>query len=91
MKKILVPFYFSPETMHAYWFALDIAAANEGEVIVLKVADLTPGDIKTHCANATDSIHVAVAEKSSQLVARVFPVRKKNVLLVFIGVAIRSG
>ena len=51
MKKILVPFDFSPAAMHAYRFALDIAAGNEGEVIVLKVVDLTPVYIESLDAN----------------------------------------
>jgi hypothetical protein len=41
MKNILVPFDFSPAAMHAYRFALKIAANNESEVAVLKVVDLT--------------------------------------------------
>lgn len=42
MKKILVPFDFSPSAMHALHFAIDIAVANESEVFALKVAELTP-------------------------------------------------
>jgi len=42
MKKILVPCDFSDTARQAYKFALDIASANAGEVIVLKIIDLTP-------------------------------------------------
>ncbi|WP_221393561.1 universal stress protein [Dyadobacter sp. NIV53] len=41
MKKILVPCDFSDEAMQAYKFAWDIASANDGELIVLHVVDLT--------------------------------------------------
>lgn len=42
MKKILVPCDFSDSARQAYKFAIDIAAANYGEVIVVKIIDLTP-------------------------------------------------
>ena len=42
MKKILVPCDFSDTARQAYKFAIDIAAANAGEVIVSKIIDLTP-------------------------------------------------
>ncbi|WP_165940242.1 universal stress protein [Dyadobacter psychrotolerans] len=42
MKKILVPCDFSDSARQAYKFAIDIAAANGGEVILVKVIDLTP-------------------------------------------------
>ena len=42
MKKILVPCDFSDSAKQAYKFAIDIAAANAGEVIVVKIIDLTP-------------------------------------------------
>nr|WP_295922106.1 universal stress protein [uncultured Dyadobacter sp.] len=42
MKKILAPFDFSPSAMHALHFAIDIAAANDSEVFVLKVLEFTP-------------------------------------------------
>jgi len=40
MKKILVLFDPIPAAMHAYRFALDIAATNKGEIVALKVADV---------------------------------------------------
>ena len=40
MKKILVPFDFSSAAQEAYKFALNIAAASSGEVMVLKVTEL---------------------------------------------------
>ncbi|WP_221393541.1 universal stress protein [Dyadobacter sp. NIV53] len=39
MKKILVPFDFSFSAREAYKFALDIAVANSGEILVLKVIE----------------------------------------------------
>lgn len=42
MKKLLVPFDFSASAMHALHFAIDIAAVNASEVVVLKVVDMTP-------------------------------------------------
>ena len=42
MKKILVPCDFSDSARQAYKFAIDIAAVNSGEVIVVKIIDLTP-------------------------------------------------
>ena len=40
MKRILVPCDFSDSAREAYKFALDLAAANHGEVMVLKAIDL---------------------------------------------------
>ena len=42
MKKILVPCDFSDSARQAYKFAIDIAAVTSGEVIVVKIIDLTP-------------------------------------------------
>jgi len=41
MKKILVPCDFSDEARQAFKFAKDIADANNGEIVVLKVIDLS--------------------------------------------------
>lgn len=40
MKKILVLFDAIPAAMHACRFAMDIAAANKGEIVALKIADM---------------------------------------------------
>ncbi len=40
MKKILVPCDFSTQAIQAYKFAMDVAVAAQGEVLVLKVVDL---------------------------------------------------
>ena len=42
MKKILVPCDFSDSALHAYKFAIDIAAASGGEVVVVRIIEQPP-------------------------------------------------
>lgn len=47
MKNILVPCDFSTVSLRAFGLALEIAALNQGKIIVLHVVNLTPFYIET--------------------------------------------